>query len=187
VDQLVELEVLESIGTECVRQTPKNELQPWRKKQWVIPPQVDAEFVCQMADVLEVYQRDYDPKQPVVYLDETSKQLVAETRIPVPAAPGRPARVDYEYERKGTANLFLITDPLVGQRWVEVTERRTAKDFAAVIRDLVDKRYPEAEKIVLDNLNTIARPRCMRRLRRRRRDGYWIFRRSIIRSNMVAG
>jgi transposase len=131
-------------------------LQPWRKKQWVIPPQADAEFVCQMEDVLEVYQRDYDPKWPVVCLDETSKQLVAETRVPLPAAPGQPARVDYEYERKGTANLFLVTEPLVGQRWVEVTERRTAKDFAAVIQDLVDKRYPEAEKIVLvlDNLNT---------------------------------
>jgi DDE superfamily endonuclease len=131
-------------------------LQPWRKKQWGIPPQADAEFVCQMEDVLEVYQRDYDPKRPVVGLDETSKQLVAETRVPLPIAPGQPARVDYEYERKGTANLFLVTEPLVGQRWVEVTERRTAKDFAAVIRDLVDKQYPEAEQIVLvlDNLKT---------------------------------
>jgi hypothetical protein len=131
-------------------------LQPWRKKQWVIPPQADAEFVCQMEDVLEVYQRDYDPKRPVICLDETSKQLVGETRVPLPAAPGQPARVDYEYERKGTANLFLLTEPLVGQRWVEVTERRTAKDFAAIVRELVDKRYPEATKIVLvlDNLNT---------------------------------
>jgi hypothetical protein len=122
----------------------------------VIPPQADAEFVCQMEDVLEVYQRDYDPKRPVICLDETSKQLVGETRVPLPAAPGQPARVDYEYERKGTANLFLLTEPLVGQRWVEVTERRTAKDFAAIVRELVDKRYPEATKIVLvlDNLNT---------------------------------
>src|SRR5262249_60991278 len=100
--------------------------------------------------------RDYDPQRPVVCLDETSKQLVKETRLPVPAAPGRPERIDYEYERNGTANLFLVTEPLVGQRYVTVTERRTAVDFARVIRDLVDKTYADAEKIVLvmDNLNT---------------------------------
>jgi len=105
--------------------------------------------------VLEVYQRDYDPKRPVVCLDEASKQLVAETRVPLPAAPGRPARVDHEYERQGTANLFLVTEPLVGQRRVKVTERRTAVDFAEFIRELVDKCYPDAKKIVLvmDNLN----------------------------------
>jgi hypothetical protein len=134
----------------------KNELKPHLKDYWVIPPEHDAEFVCAMEDVLEVYHRDFDPKRPVVCMDETSKQLVAETRQPVPAAPGRPARMDYEYERNGTANLFLVTEPLVGQRYVTVTERRTAVDFANVIRDLVDRRYPEAEKIVLvmDNLNT---------------------------------
>ena len=109
-----------------------------------------------MEDVLEVYQRDYDPKRPVVCMDETSKQLVGETRVPVPAAPGRTARVDYEYERKGTANLFMVTEPLVGQRRVQVTERRTAVDFAELIRQLVDEWYPDAKKIVLvmDNLNT---------------------------------
>jgi DDE superfamily endonuclease len=134
----------------------KNELKPHLKDYWVIPPEHDAEFVCAMEDVLEVYQRNYDPQRPVVCLDETSKQLVAETRQPVPAAPGRPERVDYEYERNGTANLFLVTEPLVGQRCVTVTERRTAVDFAMVIRDLVDRQYPDAEKIVLvlDNLNT---------------------------------
>jgi len=134
----------------------KNDLQPHLKRQWVIPPQADAEFVCAMEDVLEVYQRDFDPARPVVCLDETSKQLVGETRVPIPAAPGRPARVDYEYERKGTANLFLVTEPLVGQRRVRVTERRTARDFAHLIREMVDDWYPGAEKIVLvmDNLNT---------------------------------
>ncbi len=134
----------------------KNELKPHLKDYWVIPPEHDAEFVCAMEDVLEVYHRDYDPKRPVVCLDETSKQLVAETRQPIPAAPGRPERIDYEYERNGTANLFLVTEPLVGQRYVTVTERRTAVDFARVIRDLVDKTYAGAEKIVLvlDNLNT---------------------------------
>jgi len=109
-----------------------------------------------MEDVLEVYHRDYDPKRPVVCLDEASKRLVAETRVPVPAAPGRPARVDHEYERQGTANLFLVTEPLIGQRRVQVTERRTAVDFAHLIRELVDEWYPDAKKIVLvmDNLNT---------------------------------
>jgi hypothetical protein len=138
------------------RDAKKNELKPHLKDYWVIPPEHDAEFVCAMEDVLEVYHRNYDPKRPVVCLDETSKQLVAETRQPVPAAPGRPERIDYEYERHGTANLFLVTEPLVGRRTVTVTERRTAVDFAAVLRDLADRQYPDAEKVVLvmDNLNT---------------------------------
>jgi hypothetical protein len=133
----------------------KNELKPHLKDYWVIPPEHDADFVCAMEDVLEVYQRDYDPKRPVVCLDESSKQLVAETRQPLPAAPGRPARIDYEYERNGTANLFLVTEPLVGQRYVTVTDRRTAVDFAHVLRTLVDRTYADADKIVLvmDNLN----------------------------------
>lgn len=134
----------------------KNDLKPHLKKQWVIPPDGDAEFVCAMEDVLEVYHRDYDPKRPVVCMDETSKQLVSETRVPVSAAPGRVERVDYEYERKGTANVFMATEPLVGQRRVKVTQRRTAVDFAELIRDMVDEWYPDAKKIVLvmDNLNT---------------------------------
>ena len=109
-----------------------------------------------MEDVLRLYQLPYDPDYPQVCLDETSKQLVADTRAPLPAAPGQPERVDYEYERKGTANLFMVFEPLTGQRHVKVTERRTAVDFAHVIQDLVDVQYPQAEKIVLilDNLNT---------------------------------
>jgi hypothetical protein len=126
------------------------------KKQWVIPPQADAEFVCAMEDVLEVYHRDFDPDRPVVCLDESSKQLVGEVARPWPTAPGQPQRFDYEYERKGTVNLFLVTEPMVGQRWVKVTDRRTATDFAEVIRELVDEHYPRAKKVVLvmDNLNT---------------------------------
>lgn len=122
----------------------------------MIPPQANAEFVCAMEDVLEVYTRPYDPQRPQVCLDETSKQLVAETRTPLPAAPGQPERVDYEYERQGTANLFMVFEPLTGQRRVKVTERRTAVDFAHVLQELVDDQYPQAEKIVLvmDNLNT---------------------------------
>lgn len=122
----------------------------------MIPPKENAEFVCAMEDVLEVYTRPYDPRRPVVCLDEASKQLVKETRCPIPARPGQPRREDYEYERNGTANLFMMFEPLAGWRHVKVTDRRTAADFAEVIRELVDERYPKAEKIVLvmDNLNT---------------------------------
>ena len=109
-----------------------------------------------MEDVLEVYHRPHDPARPLVCLDETSKQLVAETRTPLPMRPGEPARHDYEYERNGTANLFMLFAPLEGWRHVEVTERRTAIDYAKILRDLADNHFPKAEKIVLvqDNLNT---------------------------------
>jgi hypothetical protein len=122
----------------------------------VIPPQANAEFVCALEDVLEVYMRPYDPQHPQVCIDETSKPLVADTRQPIPAAPGRPRRVDDEYERHGTANLFMVFEPLAGRRRVKVTERRTAVDFAHLLRDVVDVHYPQAEPIVLvrDNLNT---------------------------------
>jgi DDE superfamily endonuclease len=122
----------------------------------VIPPDQNAEFVAAMEDVLEVYHRPYDPKRPVVCFDETSKQLIKETRVPIPAVPGRPATSDYEYERNGTANLFMMFEPLAGRRHVKVTERRTAVDYASAVRDLVDVHYPDAETVVLvqDNLNT---------------------------------
>lgn len=109
-----------------------------------------------MEDVLEVYKRPYDPKRPVVCLDETSKQLIGETRTPVPAAPGQVAHYDCEYVRNGVANIFMIFEPLAGQRDVEVTVRRTKKDYAQCLRKLSDERYPDAEIIVLvqDNLNT---------------------------------
>ena len=138
------------------RDAQKNELKPWLRKQWVIPPQADADFVCAMEDVLEVYTRPYDPTHPVVCLDEISTQWVAETRTPLPAEPGQPERVDYEYERCGTANLFLTNEPLTGHRHVTVTARRTAVDFAQEVRDLLEVRYPHAQKVVLvmDNLNT---------------------------------
>src|SRR5512147_119404 len=109
-----------------------------------------------MEDVLGVYTRPYDPAHPVVCLDEISKQLVAETRTPLPAEPGQTERVDYEYERCGTANLFLTGEPLAGHRHVTVTAQRTAVDFAKEVRDLLQVRYPQAERVVLvmDNLNT---------------------------------
>jgi hypothetical protein len=122
----------------------------------VIPPKADAEFVCAMEDVLEVYHRPHDPARPVVCLDEASRQLIGETRAPVPAAPGRPAREDFEYVRNGTANVFMITQPLGGTRHVEVTDRRTAVDFAGVLRLISDDLCEDAEKVILvmDNLNT---------------------------------
>jgi hypothetical protein len=109
-----------------------------------------------MEDVLEVYHRPHDPACPVVCLDETSKQLIAETRVPIAAKPGHPARHDYEYERNGTANLFMMFAPLEGWRHVKVTERHTAVDYAQVLKELSDTHFPEATKIVLvqDNLNT---------------------------------
>jgi hypothetical protein len=109
-----------------------------------------------MEDVLEVYKRPYDPRRPVVCLDETSKQLIGEVARPVPAVPGQVARYDYEYIRNGVANIFMIFEPLAGQREVEVTQRRTRMDYAACLRRLADEVYAQAEVIVLvqDNLNT---------------------------------
>lgn len=123
---------------------------------WVIPPNADASFVAAMEDVLEVYCRPRDPKRPVVCLDEASKQLFMEVRAPIPMKPGQPARHDYEYERNGTANLFMIFAPLEGLRYVKVTERRTAKDYAQILKDMADIYWPDKEKIILinDNLNT---------------------------------
>lgn len=109
-----------------------------------------------MEDVLEVYKRPFDPTRPVVCLDETSKQLVGEKQTPVPATPGQVAHYDYEYVRNGVANLFMIFEPLAGQRDVEVTDRRTKKDYAECLRKISDEMYPDADVIVLvqDNLNT---------------------------------
>ncbi len=109
-----------------------------------------------MEDVLEVYQRPHNPDYPVVCVDETSKQLVAETRVPIPAKSGQSARHDYEYERNGTANLFMIYAPLEGWRHVEVTDRHTAIDYAKVLKDLSDTHFAKAQKIILmqDNLST---------------------------------
>jgi hypothetical protein len=109
-----------------------------------------------MEDVLEVYHRPYDERRPLVALDEASKQLVGEVVQPLPPEPGQPERFDYEYVRNGTANLFMVSEPLRGRRHVAVTERRTAKDFAEVLRWLAEDLHPDAATIVLvmDNLNT---------------------------------
>ena len=109
-----------------------------------------------MEDVLDVYQRPYDPRRPVICLDETSRQVLAETRAPLPVAPGRPARHDPEYERQGVVNCFLVCEPLRGWRHVALSDRRTRIDFAHCIKDLVDGHCSDAERIVLvlDQLNT---------------------------------
>ena len=109
-----------------------------------------------MEEVLDVYTQPHDPERPLVCLDECSKQLVSETRTPIPMKPGQPERVDYEYERNGTANMFMLFAPLEGWRHVEVTDRRTAIDYAHILKDLSDVHFPDAKKIKLvqDNLNT---------------------------------
>ena len=133
----------------------KNTLKPHRRQCWVIPPKANSAFVAAMEDVLAVYTRPRDPDRPLVCLDETSKQLIAETRVPIPMKPGRPARFDYEYARNGTANLFMMFAPLEGWRHVEVTDRHTAVDYAHVLKDLADIHFADAKTIVLvqDNLN----------------------------------
>jgi DDE superfamily endonuclease len=122
----------------------------------VIPPKANAAFVAQMEEVLDVYTRPRDPAFPLVCLDEASKQLTAETRAPLAPAPGRPARSDYEYTRNGVASIFMLFAPLEGWRQAKATERRTARDYARVLKDLADIHFPAAAKIVLvqDNLNT---------------------------------
>ena len=122
---------------------------------WCIPA-ADAEFVALMEIILDLYERAYDPKHPVVCFDETSKQLIEETRLPLPAKPGQVQRYDYEYRRNGTRNLFLFFEPLAGWRHIDVTEHRAKLDFAHQMRWLVDVAYPDVEAIdvVLDNLNT---------------------------------
>lgn len=122
---------------------------------WCIP-KIDSHYVAAMEDVLDCYEQAYNPKEPVVCFDETSKQLIAETRLPIPMQPGQVQRYDYEYERCGTRNLFLFFEPLANWRHVTVTQRRTKQDFAHQMRWLVDELYPQANCIhlVLDNLNT---------------------------------
>jgi hypothetical protein len=109
-----------------------------------------------MEDVLEVYHLPYDPDYPVICMDESSKQMIGEVREPIPCAPGKPTRVDDEYVRNGVAGIFMEVEPLAGKRHVAVTERRTRRDWAIQIKQMLDERYPNATKVrlVMDNLNT---------------------------------
>jgi hypothetical protein len=125
-------------------------------KYWKIPPDGDATFVAAMEDVLNVYRLPYDPRFPVVCMDESSKQLVGEVHAPIAAKPGQVAIADHEYVRHGVAMLFVEVEPLAGHRHVEVTERRTRQDWARFVKGMLEQRYPEAIKVrlVMDNLNT---------------------------------
>ena len=126
------------------------------KEAVVYPGGERAEFVWRMEEVLDLYEEPYDSKRPLVCFDEMPYQMVAQTRTPVPAKPGRAMRYDYEYERRGMINVFAFFEPKACWRHLDVTERRTAVDFAEAMRRLADEHYPEAEKVrvVLDNLNT---------------------------------
>ena len=123
---------------------------------WVIPPEADAEFVAHMEDVLETYEQPYNPKAPVLCMDEQPVQLPTETRLPIPATARHAKRVDYEYERAGTAAIFMFAEPLAGWRDVTVRERRTKIDWAVEMARLPEGRYAACAKVILvcDNLNT---------------------------------
>ena len=123
---------------------------------WVIPPEADAEFVAGLEEVLDTYAAAYDPKYPVLCMDEQPVQLLKETRTPILATQDHPRRVDYEYERAGTASVFLFCEPLAGWRSVSIRERRTKVDWALEVAELLRTRYAEVEKVILvcDNLNT---------------------------------
>jgi transposase len=162
-DQAVELKIVDTVSHETVRQVLKNNaLKPWLKEEWCIPPQANAQFVYHMEDVLDVYKRPTDPSRPLVCFDESPEQLVSETRQPLPAAPGQPERYDYEYRREGVANTFMFFAPLLNWRHVKITDRRTKRDWAECMRELVDVHFPDAEciTVVEDQLNT-HNPACL--------------------------
>jgi transposase len=154
--EMVRLTEHAELSRETVRRRlAENDLKPWRKDMWCIP-EVDGTYVARMEDVLDLYAETADPKRPVVCFDESPTQLIGEARLPIPAAPGQLERYDCEYRRNGTANLFIFLDVHRPWRHVKVTDRRTARDFAQCMRDLVDLHYPQAEsiRVVLDNLST---------------------------------
>lgn len=167
-DALVKLTPHDAISRDTVgRRLAENELKPWQRKMWCVP-KIDSDYVARMEDVLDLYAEPADPKYPVVCFDESPTQLIGEVAplqppVPVtpatatePAKPGTPTRIDYEYVRNGTVNLFVEYDIHQGRRHVEVTAQRTSPQFAQRMKVLVDERYPEAEcvRVVLDNLST---------------------------------
>jgi transposase len=155
--EMVRLEYAEEVSHETIRQVLKdNELKPWLREEWCIPPKSSADFVYYMENVLDLYQRPVDPRFPLVCFDETPQQLVRETRTPLPMIPGQPEYYDYEYQREGTANLFMFFAPLLNWRHVKVTHQRTQRDWALCMRDLTDVHFPHALRILVveDQLNT---------------------------------
>jgi transposase len=153
--EMVRLTSHEKLSGDTVRRRlAEVTLKPWQEKMWCIPT-VNAEYVARMEDVLDLYAATPNPRRPVVCFDETPRQLIGEARVPIPAEPGKPRRVDYEYVRNGTANVFMFVDVNRPWRHAKVTDHRTCVDFAECMRDLVDAHYPKAERIrvVLDNLS----------------------------------
>jgi transposase len=142
-------------GDTVGRRLAENKLKPWQKKMWCIP-KINSEYVARMEDVLDLYAEPADPKRPTVSFDESPTQLIGEARAPIASAPEKPQRVDYEYVRNGTANLFVMVDVHAPWRHVKVTDHRCNVDFAECMRELVDVHYPQAEclRVVLDNLST---------------------------------
>jgi len=156
-ERMVQMEYANELSHETVRQVlSENELKPWLRKEWCIPPKENAQFVYHMEDILDVYQRPADPRYPLVCFDETPVQLVSETRNALPMKVGQPERWDYKYHREGTANLFVFFAPLQNRRHVQVMEHRTKVDWAMCMCDLVDVHFTQAERIILveDQLNT---------------------------------
>ena len=141
-------------GDTVGRRLAEMDLKPWLQKMWCVP-KIDGEYVARMEDILDLYAEAPDPARPVVCFDETPRQLIGEARVPIPAEPGKRARVDYEYVRNGTANVFMFVDVNRPWRHAKVTDQRTCIDFAECMRELVDVHYPDAERIrvVLDNLS----------------------------------
>jgi len=162
-DRVIQLRIVDTVSHETIRQVLKdNELKPWLKEEWCIPPKANAHFVYHMEDVLDVYKRPADPTRPLVCFDESPEQLVSETRQPLPAVPGQPERYDYEYRREGVANTFMFFAPLLNWRHVKITERRTKADWAECMREMIDVHFPDAECVVVveDQLNT-HNPACL--------------------------
>jgi transposase len=154
-DEMVRLTEHDSLSDETIRRRlTEMPLKPWQEKMWCVP-EINGEYVARMEDVLELYAQEPDPRRPVVCFDETPRQLIGEERVPIRAEPGKPRRVDYEYVRNGTANVFMFVDVNRPWRHAKVTDQRTCIDFAECMRDLVDLHYPAAERIrvVLDNLS----------------------------------
>lgn len=155
-DEMVRLTGHDSLSCATVgRRLAENALKPWQQKMWCVP-KVDSEYVARMEDVLDLYAEPHDPRRPVVCFDESPTQLIGHARLAEPATPGTPARIDYEYVRNGTANLFVFYGVHAGWRHVEVTEQRTSRQFAQQMQALVDVHCPEADviRVVLDNLST---------------------------------
>ena len=168
---MVRLTSHEALSGDTVgRRLAEMALKPWQEKMWCIPT-VNAEYVARMEDVLDLYAEPPNPRRPVVGFDETPRQLIGEARVPIRAKPGKPRRVDYEYVRNGTANVFMFRrrESPPGDMPRSPTNAR-ASDFAECMRDLVDEHYPEAERIrvVLDNLSAHSAAALYHRLRSRR-------------------